>query len=81
MANFENNPVSTVQMNVPTKSDGNIAVVGDTPTGVKKLSIDGISATSSLADANTVFDAFLSIANTTFDSLSAKKTTVQGVTL
>lgn len=80
MAEFINNPVSTVQMNVPTNADGDIATTGEIQTGIKKVSIEGIKATATLAQAATVFDAFYgTIADTSFDSLSAKKTTVQGV--
>ena len=80
MAEFENNPVSTVQMEVPLNADGDIATNGETFAGVKKVNIEGIKATATLVQASTVFDAFYgTIADTSFDSLSAKKTITQGV--
>lgn len=80
MAEFINNPVAAVQMPVPIKANGDIAVIGETEAGVKKVTIDGISSAASLAQASTVFNVFYgTIGNTDFDSLSAKKTITQGV--
>lgn len=79
MANFENALTSNVQMKIPLNLDGNIATSGQTYAGEKAWNIDGISATATLADSNAVFSAFTTICNTSFDSLTAKKTTVQGV--
>lgn len=79
MANFGNALTSNVQMKIPLNFDGNIATSGQTTKGVKTWSINGISATASLDDANAVFGAFTTICNTSFDSLSAKKITTQEV--
>lgn len=82
MAAFTNNPISTVQMNIPIKSNGDIATTSEISAGVKKVNIDGIKTAATLAESATVFNEFYGlIGNTTFDSLSAKKTTVNGVTL
>lgn len=79
MADFENAVTSTVQMKIPLTYDGNIAVAGDTVTGTKLYSIEGISAGANLQTAAAVYRAFTIICNSSFDSLSAKKITNQGV--
>lgn len=81
MAEFSPAVTASVKMNVPMNGDGFIAQDGDTVAGTKAISIGGISAGANLAGANAVFTAFLgNIAGGSFDSLTAKKTIVQGVT-
>lgn len=80
MPNFDTALTSTVSMEVPKNIDGNIATNGEITKGVKRVNIDGIKADATLTQANTVFNTFYgTICNCTADSLSAKKTTVQGV--
>lgn len=80
MADFSTAYTSTIKMKSPTTSDGYLAQSGDTVTGNKYFSIPGIKASANLAEANTVFNAFLGdIAGGSFDSLSAVKTITQGV--
>lgn len=82
MSNFNIAHVSTVQMEIPINANGDIATKSEITAGVKKMAIAGISAAASLSQASTVFDTFFgTICNTDFDSLSAKKTTVQGVNI
>ena len=76
---FENTPVSSVSMKIPTNADGNIATSSETMTGQKNFTIDGISVGATLTQATAVFNAFLSICDTYCDELTAKKTIVQGV--
>lgn len=80
MADFQNVSTSTVQLKVPLNADGNIATKSETTAGVKTVSIDGIKATATLTESNAVFNAFYGvICNSSFDSLTAKKITTQGV--
>lgn len=83
MSEFQQAKISTVQLKIDTTAAGNIAQEGDIIAGTKKISIAGISATANLADSMKVFNVFYgeSLAGGTFDSLSASKTTVQGVTI
>lgn len=76
---FENTPVSSVSMKIPTNADGNIATTSETATGEKSFTIDGIKVDANLTQATAVFTAFLSICDTYCDELTAKKTIVQGV--
>ena len=81
MADFSVAYTASVKMKVPTTTGGYIAQTDDTVTGAtKQITIPGIKAAATLAEANTVFGAFLgNIAGGTFDSLSAVKTITQGV--
>ena len=80
MAEFTPAITSSVKMNVAMNESGTIAQSGDTVKSNKSVSIPGIKATATLAEANAVFTAFLGdIAGGTSDSLSAKKTITQGV--
>ena len=79
MANFAPLTISNVKMKVDVDNDGNISPYG---TKTKYFTIAGISATCSLAESATVFNAFLgTIGGGTFDSLSTVRTITQGVTL
>lgn len=79
MAEFVTAYTGTVKMKVPT-ADGNIAQSGDTENGAKQVSIPGIKAGATLAEANIVFGKFVgTICGGSFDSLSAVKTVTQGV--
>lgn len=80
MAEFENAITANLSMKVETNADGNIATQSEIGTGVKRCSIDGIKANSTLSEATEVFKTFyMIICNASFDSLSAEKTTVQEV--
>lgn len=81
MAEFATANVANVKMKVPLTTGGYIAQSDDTVTSaVKQVTIPGIKAGATLAEANTVFNAFLGdIAGGSFDSLSAVKTITQGV--
>jgi len=60
MAEFATAYTSSVKMKVPVTADGNIAQSGDTVTSAtKQISIPGIKAAATLAEANTVFNAFV----------------------
>lgn len=81
MAEFTPALTASVKMNIDMNSGGFIAQSGDTVTGTKAISIPGIKAAATLAEANAVYTAFLgNIAGGSFDSLTAKKTITQGVT-
>ena len=81
MAEFTSAVTASVKMNVDMNEDGYIAQSGETVAGTKAITIHGIKAAATLAEANAVYDAFfVNIAGGTADSLSAKKTIVQGVT-
>ncbi len=80
MTEFTPAVTASVKMNVDMTADGFIAQSGDTVASTKAISIPGIKAGATLAEANAVFTAFLgNIAGGTSDSLTAKKTIVQGV--
>ena len=80
MAEFSVANTSTVKMKVGATSGGYIAQSDDTVTASKVISIPGIKADATLAEASTVFNAFVgNIAGGSFDSLSAVKTITQGV--
>lgn len=80
MPDFQNVPTATVQVKVPLNLDGNIATQGETTNGTKTVSLDGIKQAATLTESNAVFSAFYSvICNSSFDSLTAKKITTQGV--
>ncbi len=81
MTDFAPAYTASVKMKVPVTAEGNIAQTDDTLTGAtKQISIQGIKTNATLAEANTVFNAFVgNIAGGSFDSLSAVKTITQGV--
>ena len=80
MADFVQAYTASVKMKVPVTAAGNIAQDGDTPATNKQVTIPGIKPDATLAQANTVFNAFIgNIAGGSFDSLSAVKTITQGV--
>lgn len=80
MPNFETAYTSKLSMKVNKNADGNIATESEITAGVKECSIDGFKKDGTLTEADTLFGTFYhTICNATYDSLSAKKTTVQGV--
>lgn len=69
-----------VKMNTGINADGYIATGSDEVVDAKAFSIPGIKADATLAQANTVFNAFVgTIAQGKYDSLSATKTITVGV--
>ena len=81
MAEFTPAVTATVKMNVGMNESGFVAQDGETVKSTKAISIPGIKAAATLAEANAVYTAFLgNIAGGSFDSLTAKKTITQGVT-
>ena len=81
MAEFSAATTASVKMKVNTNTSGNIAQSGDTVKGTKYPSIAGIKASATLAEANAVFSAFYgTIAEASYDSLTAVKTITQEVT-
>lgn len=80
MADFKNNSVMKVSMKIDLDLDGNICQQGDTPQSQKNMTITGIKKNATLAECNIVFNAFYgTIANGTYDSLSAVRTITEGV--
>ena len=77
---FSSPRTASVKMNVPVTEGGYLAGSGDTPAGQKSFTIAGIKTAATLAECNTVFDAFVGdIAGGSFDSLTATKTVTYGV--
>ena len=81
MAYAFNNPTTAVlKANVGTNANGYLATGTDEVAGTKSFSIPGVKADATLAQAGSVFDAFVgTIANGKFDSLSTTKTVTYSV--
>lgn len=77
---FATATTGSIKMLVGVNEDGYLATGSDTAVGSKAFSIAGIKADANLAQANSVFDAFIgNIAQGKHDSLSAIKTISVGV--
>lgn len=80
MADFAPANTSTIKMDVKLNENGTIAQNGETVGGKKTFSITGVKQSATLAQAKTVYDAFIgTLAGGTFDTLTAEKWTVQKV--